>query len=149
MPPGIWVRSVPRQLLPHPQWSSTPLTPPVPASVPEEPEPLEDTLPHVETLQDDDYALPEEETTDPSKPRPQAHSTKNIEMFNAPDDVRQAAQAIIASAIPDDPELYQSEESAQQKRRKVDPSSLGPAASLKWQPQPKKDPDDDAPTSMA
>ena len=126
--------------------------PPAPASVPEEPETPEDTLPHVETLQDGDYALPEEETADPPKPRPPTPSTKNIEMsiemFKTPGDIWQAAQAIVASAIPDDPEPDQTEESAQRKRRKVDPSSLGSAASLKWQPQHKEDPDDDAPTSM-
>ena len=95
------------------QAASAPLTveldtahPLAPASVPEEPEPLGDTLPHVETLQNDDYAFPEEETADPSKPRPQTLSTEDIEKFNAPGDVCQAAQAIVASAIPDDPELY-------------------------------------------
>ena len=39
----------------------------------------EDTLPHVETLQDDDEALLDAETTDPAKFRPPPPSTEEIE----------------------------------------------------------------------
>ena len=87
----------------------------------------------METLQDDDYALLEEETADPPKPRPLTPSTEDIEMlsgikdyeysvhhthhpaapviisrykkFDTPGNIQHAAQAIVASVIPDDPEL--------------------------------------------
>ena len=70
--------------------------------------------------------------------------------FDTPDDAQHVAQATAASTIPDHPELDPTEGPVQRKHHKVDPSiQIGSTRSLKWQPHPEDDPDDDAPTSMA
>ena len=56
-----------------------PVLPVVSVSAWPESEVPEDTLPHVETLQDDDDALLDAEPTDPTEPRPPTPSTKDIE----------------------------------------------------------------------
>ena len=50
----------------------------------------EDTLPHVETLQDDEDALLDAEPTDPTKPQPPTPSTEEIErqLERLPSDTR-------------------------------------------------------------
>ena len=155
-----------------------PVLPVVSVSAWKESEAPEDTLPHVETLQDDDTTDP----TDPTKPRPPTPSTEEIERqlerlpsdtkdyeysvhqthhpaapiivsrfrkFDAPDDAQHVAQAIAALTIPDHPELDPTEGPVQRKCRKVDPSiQIGSTRSLKWQPHLEDDPDDNAPTSM-
>ena len=56
-----------------------PILPVVSVSAWKESEAPEDTLPHVDTLQDDDNALLDAEPTNPTKPRPLTPSTEEIE----------------------------------------------------------------------
>ena len=151
-----------------------PVPPVAPVIVLEDEPPLEDTLPYAEAPPADDDDAPVEvtparpptpstETTEqlPSDTRDYDYSgrstrrpaasamTSKHSHSDTPDESQDVTEAIVASTAPDRSNHDPPEDPPQRKRRKVEfPVHTEPTRSFEWPPDPKEDPDDDAPTSM-